>query len=565
MKTVTDGRGVTQYNYDLRDHYQDNGTVESRQYDIRDRSTQVTTRNVTGTIFSDFKYTLDGVGNRKKVEEYSGRSVDYTYDSLYRLTEEKITDAVNGNRIYDYTYNKVGNRKTKSETVNSATTVTNYAYDANDRLLNETVNQQIIANYTYDHNGNTLRKTENGITTEYTWNYENRLIAARVKDANGAMQQSMQYRYNDNGIRVAATVDGVERRYLIDEMQPYAQVLEEYSSNGAVQVEYVYGNDLIAQEKGSDRTFYHVDGLGSTRILTDATGNVVSTYDYDAYGQLINSTGGVENKYLFAGEQYDQNLGDYYLRQRYYNSSTGRFTRRDTYLGNVFDPTTLNKYIYTNSNPVNGIDPSGLFTLMEEVEADVISEEVDIQQSTLYTTTPFVLQAARITAGFLALAAGVVSYILIEEAKKGKKDQFQYKLYPDNEKTRKKIDELDDKDVNQMRVQLQYKEQYDYGIALLNVPEVGVNQPQVFSGLFELWQTRRNATWFPLNRYESNLVGAIVYVSNETKYIGPTNQGRYQVASGQWDGDGRVVKKGDYRVDVENLRGTNLRTPSPKP
>jgi RHS repeat-associated protein len=336
-----------------------NGTQEIRSYDDLNRLKYL--ENHKGdTILSSYSYTLDKVGNRTKVVEQDGRTVDYIYDDLYRLTQEKITDAVNGNRIYDYTYDKVGNRKTKGETVNSARTVTDYAYDANDRLLNEKVNQQVVANYIYDNNGNTLTKTENSITTEYTWNYENRLIAAIVKDANGATQQSMQYRYNDSGIRVASTVNGVETRYLIDEMQPYAQVLEEYSPNGAVQVEYVYGNDLIAQEQGNSRTYYHVDGLGSTRVLTNATGSVVTIYDYEAFGELISSTGGIGNNYLFAGEQFDEALGDYYNRARYYDADTGRFIRKDDYEGNKKEPLTLHKYIYANDNPVQYIDPSGL-------------------------------------------------------------------------------------------------------------------------------------------------------------------------------------------------------------
>ncbi|WP_373524896.1 RHS repeat-associated core domain-containing protein [Nostoc sp.] len=341
-----------------------NGTQEIRSYDDLNRLKYL--ENHKGdTILSSYTCTLDKVGNRTKVVEHNGRSVDYTYDDLYRLAQEKITDAINGNRVYGYTYDKVGNRKTKSETVNGATTVTDYAYDANDRLLNETVNQQAVTNYTYDNNGNTLTKTENSIITEYTWNYENRLIAAIVKDTNGAIQQAMQYRYNDNGIRVAATIDGVETRYLIDEMQPYAQVLEEYSLNGAVQVKYVYGNDLIAQEQENSRTFYHVDGLSSTRVLTDATGNLVSTYDYEAFGELLNSSGGTENKYLFAGEQFDEALGDYYNRARYYDADTGRFIRKDDYEGQISDPLTLHKYIYANSNPVSFIDPSGYNSLLQ--------------------------------------------------------------------------------------------------------------------------------------------------------------------------------------------------------
>jgi RHS repeat-associated protein len=84
------------------------------------------------------------------------------------------------------------------------------------------------------------------------------------------------------------------------------------------------------------------------------------TYTYDAYGRAISETGSTDNSYQFAGEQFDANLGEYYLRQRYYNQNTGRFTRRDTFEGTTGEPLTLHKYGYAHSNPVNYIDPSGL-------------------------------------------------------------------------------------------------------------------------------------------------------------------------------------------------------------
>ena len=128
---------------------------------------------------------------------------------------------------------------------------------------------------------------------------------------------------------------------------------------------YVYGLDLISQIRGEEQDFYHVDGLGSTRALTDETGNVTDTYDYEAFGKLVDSSGESENDYLFAGEQFDGDLGQYYLRQRYYEQGIGRFTRRDTYEGRIGEPLTLHKYLYANADPVNGIDPSGFVTLAE--------------------------------------------------------------------------------------------------------------------------------------------------------------------------------------------------------
>lgn len=60
------------------------------------------------------------------------------------------------------------------------------------------------------------------------------------------------------------------------------------------------------------------------------------------------------------------------LRQRFYDPSIGRFTRRDTYEGRLAEPITLNKYLYTHSNPVNYTDPTGYFTMGEKIAIGVL-------------------------------------------------------------------------------------------------------------------------------------------------------------------------------------------------
>ena len=52
-----------------------------------------------------------------------------------------------------------------------------------------------------------------------------------------------------------------------------------------------------------------------------------------------------------------------YLRARWYDASTGRFNRLDPFFGNLTDPQSLHKYAYVHGDPVNGIDPTGLFTI----------------------------------------------------------------------------------------------------------------------------------------------------------------------------------------------------------
>jgi RHS repeat-associated protein len=101
------------------------------------------------------------------------------------------------------------------------------------------------------------------------------------------------------------------------------------------------------------------------------------TYDYDAFGNLIHSTGTTANNYLFAGEQFDPDLNLYYNRARYLNTSTGRFWSMDTEEGGDQNPMSRHKYLYAEDEPVNGADPSGNDDLTELTAGFGVSETLD--------------------------------------------------------------------------------------------------------------------------------------------------------------------------------------------
>jgi RHS repeat-associated protein len=158
--------------------------------------------------------------------------------------------------------------------------------------------------------------------------------------------------------------------------------------NGAPQRTYTYGRQRISQNQVVNgawvQSFYGYDGFASVRQLTDKTGAVTDAYAYDAWGNTINSAGTTPNNYLYRGEQYDSDLGLYYLRARYFNPVTGRFLSRDSRDGSTRTPASLHKYLYANGDPVNGRDPSGHQDLIEykslkpeplEAEAEVAGEE----------------------------------------------------------------------------------------------------------------------------------------------------------------------------------------------
>jgi len=189
------------------------------------------------------------------------------------------------------------------------------------------------------------------------------------------------------GNRVSKTVAGVTTAYRVDDQNPtgYAQVVSEAFSGGTGARElshaYVYGFERISEQRSyftgtqslTQFIYYAYDGHGSVRLLTDTSGNVTDTYDYDAFGNLIHSTGTTPNNYLFAGEQFDPDLNLYYNRARYLNISTGRFWSMDSYEGTRFDPTSLHKYLYTGGNPVDRTDPSGNGPLDELLFAVAVS------------------------------------------------------------------------------------------------------------------------------------------------------------------------------------------------
>jgi len=78
----------------------------------------------------------------------------------------------------------------------------------------------------------------------------------------------------------------------------------ETNDANTVQAVYTYGNDLISMDSADANSYYyHYDGLGSTRQLTDSAGAVIVSYMYDGFGNLIASSGTSDNPYGFTGEQ----------------------------------------------------------------------------------------------------------------------------------------------------------------------------------------------------------------------------------------------------------------------
>jgi RHS repeat-associated protein len=158
--------------------------------------------------------------------------------------------------------------------------------------------------------------------------------------------------------------------------------LEETTADptGWTRIQYTLGDDVISQTTSTysgswsagTTQYLLYDGHGSTRQLAYGTSGSVSiqqSYNYDAYGTLLQDasaqsdpgiTSPQATSLLYAGEQFDTEAQQYYLRARYYNPLNGTFNRVDPYAGNTQDPQSLHKYTYCHNNPVNAIDPTGM-------------------------------------------------------------------------------------------------------------------------------------------------------------------------------------------------------------
>jgi RHS repeat-associated protein len=355
LSTVVDarltGNQTTTYGYDTATNVASatypNGVQFGFNYDELNRLNQIATAQ-TGYL-----YSLDGVGNRKSATELNNRAVNWAYDGINRLTNETISlDPNNKNGSVSYGLDPVGNRSSETSSL-SGISSGSFSFNQDDQLVGES----------YDSNGNV---TASGGKT-FSYNTENQLVSM-----NGAVVQLV---YDGDGNRVRKIANGVTTQFLVDDLNPtgYTQVVEELT-NGAVSRTYTYGLQRISQNQVISNTwtpsFYGYDGFGTVRQLTNATGTITDTYDYDAFGNQVHSSGTTTNNYLYRGEQWDSDLGLYYLRARYYNSTTARFTSSDPEDGITADPKTLHKYNYAGGDPINAIDPTGRAEVAETVEID---------------------------------------------------------------------------------------------------------------------------------------------------------------------------------------------------
>ena len=129
---------------------------------------------------------------------------------------------------------------------------------------------------------------------------------------------------------------------------------------GTETVYYIRVLTLIYAKKGETKTYYRFNGHGDVIALANSSGAIIKRYKYDSFGVEENPGIFDTNVFRYCGEYYDVETKTIYLRARYYDAETGRFTQQDGWSYAV--PgflLSLNLYTYCWNNPVKYVDPSG--------------------------------------------------------------------------------------------------------------------------------------------------------------------------------------------------------------
>lgn len=115
--------------------------------------------------------------------------------------------------------------------------------------------------------------------------------------------------------------------------------------------------------------YYTNDPRGSVTGVTDSEGTLWKSYRYSPTGDITFGKPQYNNVYSYNAEDYNPNLEFQYLRSRYYDVERGDFLTEDTYLGQITDPLSLNRYNYVKGSAPNYVDPSGMYSVPKSAAA----------------------------------------------------------------------------------------------------------------------------------------------------------------------------------------------------
>ncbi len=311
------------------------------------RPASISSARSATSLWNSGTYTYDGVGNIKKI----GPSI-FTYDAVSRLTYGSVN--VNQGptnpllQTQEYAFDAFGNIqaiKTNGSTVNTPT---------------DAATNRLSAPAAYDAAGN-LTNWQGNL---YEWDALNMMHGYKT-----AAGEEWTYVYTADDERFwSYKTGGTESRWTVRGLDD--KVLREYNATAGWQVanDYVYrGDQLLAAETPSGVRHFHLDHLGTPRLVTDAAGTKKAFHAYYPFGQEATSVAQDGERMKFTGHERDlaNPAGDGddldYMHARYCSPVVGRFLSVDEHPGREASPQSWNRYMYSQGQPINFVDLAGYY------------------------------------------------------------------------------------------------------------------------------------------------------------------------------------------------------------
>jgi len=381
------------------------GEKANYSYDSLDRLTRERHTDYYGQVISDNKYEYDLAGNRtrKSVLDKDGNTlvtVNYSLPTGNKIGSWTVseTNLATSFSVAGYSADPigVGIRYGKLWVSNSpsaysipyvANNTNFYAFDlicgmgtqyvyaairdvaGNTTYVTNRFYPTCLTNGTYQYSSAGCLTNRQNSGKDYVdslglvWNGQYQLTAVTT---NGNLAET--YAYDGTGRRSFIAAGGTTNWMVYDGIQVVAEV----DGTGNLKKSYVYGSGIdnpisMTVYAATTNTYYFIkDHLGSTLALTDALGNIVESYRYDAWGRVLgvyNSAGtqidesALGNRILWMGREYSSRSGLYYFRARWYDPTIGKWISSDP----IGISGGLNQYVFCANNPVNMKDPLGLW------------------------------------------------------------------------------------------------------------------------------------------------------------------------------------------------------------
>lgn len=286
----------------------------------------------------------------------------YIYDPINRLKQAKETVPNQTGWQQTFSYDRFGNRNfIESATDTFAKLCSENASPAlcetDRKSLNPSINHTnnrltVEQSYEYDANGNLTKNAED---ERFTYDALNK--QTEVKNSNS--QSLGKYIYDGEGKRIKK-LGNMENTLFV------------YDAFGSLIAEYAVDNPL--PNPSPQTSYLTTDTLGSPRVVTGKSGEVLSRRDFLPFGEEIIANennrksalgytyGSGSTRQSFTGYEKDAETDLVFAQNRYYSNRLGRFTTPDPLMasGKVWNPQSWNRYAYVNNNPLNATDPLGL-------------------------------------------------------------------------------------------------------------------------------------------------------------------------------------------------------------